>query len=62
MTEFTKQELEKLKARLDDKYSRGPFLGMIFNAYVQADKGTIEDCLRKAIQVEIVAEELVKDL
>ena len=60
-TKLTQQELKKLKDRLDNQYAKGPFLGMIFNAYVTGDKGSIEDCLQKAIQVEIEAERLINE-
>lgn len=59
--EFTDEQLMLLQTIMGDRYSRGGFCGMIFNAYVD-NKGTVEELLQKALLVRVRADTIAKEM
>jgi hypothetical protein len=58
---LTAKEKQELKNIMDDKFSRGAFLGMVFNASVSHPDETVPELIKRALSVRLIAEEMVKD-
>lgn len=53
------KEKELLKEIMNNNYAAGPFTGMCYNAHISSGK-PIEECIQKALQVRLTAQELIQ--
>ena len=58
--EFSKEELDLLKAIVNDKFAVGAFSGMVFNALIERQSDNIDYHLQQALRVRLRLLELAK--
>ena len=60
MVELSLEETRKLKEVVNGQYSRGPFLGMIYNNSLNHPDMTTVELVKKAMEQQLEIDELVK--
>ena len=60
MNALTSKELAMLKSIMEDKYARGPFVGMITNLSLSTPQAKPEWVLKKAMEIRLLIHDLTQ--